>query len=119
VTTWRAYIGHDPHSPKLDATGLTWEQARQKLLDHARGVYADNSGPDGCTYCRGYAEDAIIALAAVRPDTEWTGDLEIDDLRLTWQISTAEPVVTPVVDLDQQAWPAGWAQIGATEDRSR
>lgn len=82
--TWRAFIGEWPgdHRTVLHTYGLTWREARDVLLAFADEALELNVGDDGCPHCYEAAWVAVHELAELSEGTEWSGDIDWDELRL-------------------------------------
>lgn len=80
MATWRAFYGtwSDPEwLTFVDERGLTWEQARQRLLSELAKWREDD-----CDYCRAHAAGIESELRVLAPDTPWEDEVEGDDLVL-------------------------------------
>jgi hypothetical protein len=82
--TWRAFIGEWPgdHRTEADERGLTWERARDVLAGFAGEALLLEGGADGCDVCAGNARQCIDELRVLPEGTEWSGDIDWDELRL-------------------------------------
>lgn len=82
--TWRAFIGEWPgdHRTEADERGLTWERALDVLIAFAAESLELNLGGDGCPHCADKAGQCLSELSALPEGTEWSGDIDWDELRL-------------------------------------
>lgn len=70
--TWRVFVGQwndgAPEWAHLDERGLTWEQARDRLIPELEAIRKDMQ--DVCDACAGRAAAGIERLRSGPPDTE-------------------------------------------------
>lgn len=84
---WRAFIGEPDYRTLLDVSGLSWEEARRRLLAELAEDYPD-SGPVVCGHCEAAARAAREGLRDLPPGTPGQWDVDRDTYALS---ASADP----------------------------
>lgn len=86
--SWRAFVGQigdsRPDRSYIDRGGLTWEQAREALIEHLRPYETDE-----CVDCREAGTEALAVLAALPEGSEWAWEVDGEDYLLERELIMA------------------------------